>query len=286
MRRLTSFTTQSIDGFYKGPGEDISWHRHGPEETRFSEEQLALGDTLVFGRRTYEMMAAFWPTDTAARMLPAVAEGMNRAEKIVVSDSLGTAPWGPVRIIGGDVASAFRELKAQDGPEMTILGSGELLRSLVAEGLVDAVQIMIYPVAIGWGTTLFEGRTAPLDLTLTDPNAVERQRGADLRARRDVLKRETAMQTKTHYVNAQPVLRQDGERLTYFFKTGRTKAEGLSTDGVMQGEWRFWRETGELWQVCQFRDGKKHGAWLRYARDGAVEYRDVFEAGKLRKKAT
>ncbi len=66
MRRLTSFTFQSIDGFFKGPDEDISWNRHGPEEIAFSEAQLARGDTLVFGRRTYDHMADFWPTPAAA----------------------------------------------------------------------------------------------------------------------------------------------------------------------------------------------------------------------------
>lgn len=67
MRRLTSFTFQSIDGFFKGPDEDISWNRHGPEEIAFSEAQLTRGDTLVFGRRTYEHMMAFWPTPCRRR---------------------------------------------------------------------------------------------------------------------------------------------------------------------------------------------------------------------------
>lgn len=62
MPRLTSFTFQSIDGFYKGPGEDVSWNRHGEEELAFSEAQLARGHRLVFGRRTYEHVAAVWPT--------------------------------------------------------------------------------------------------------------------------------------------------------------------------------------------------------------------------------
>lgn len=84
------------------------------------------------------------------------------------------------------------------------------------------------------------------------------------------------MQGKTHYANGQPVFRQDGDVLTYFFKTGLKKAEGPFIAGVMQGEWRFWRETGELWQVGHFRDGVKQGEWLRLARDGSVEKRAVF----------
>ncbi|WP_299364253.1 dihydrofolate reductase family protein [uncultured Paracoccus sp.] len=171
MRRLTSFTFQSIDGFFKGPDEDISWNRHGPEEIAFSEAQLARGDTLVFGRRTYDHMADFWPTPAAAAHLPAIAGAMNRAEKIVVSNSLREALWGPARIIGGDVAGAFRSLKAGDGPDMTILGSAELVTCLAAEGLIDALEIMIYPVVIGAGTSLFAGLSGMLDFTLTDHRA-------------------------------------------------------------------------------------------------------------------
>ncbi len=88
------------------------------------------------------------------------------------------------------------------------------------------------------------------------------------------------MSMKTHYANGQPVFQQNGETLTYFFKTGLRKAEGKSIRGEMQGEWRFWRETGELWQVGQFRDGKKHGPWTRYHRDGSVEKHETFRDGK------
>ena len=73
---------------------------------------------------------------------------------------------------------------------------------------------------------------------------------------------------------------RQGETLTYFFKTGRKKAEGRMVGGLMQGEWRFWRETGELWQIGRFRGGVKHGDWLRFARDGALEKRETFANGK------
>ncbi len=94
------------------------------------------------------------------------------------------------------------------------------------------------------------------------------------------------MQDKTHYANGQPVFRQEGETLTYFFKTGLKKAQGGSIGGVMQGEWRFWRETGELWQVGHFRDGVKHGTWVRYARDGRLEKAETFQGGKAVKERT
>lgn len=93
------------------------------------------------------------------------------------------------------------------------------------------------------------------------------------------------MHGKTHYANGQPAFRHEGDTLTYFFRTGLKKAEGHSIDGVMQGEWRFWRESGELWQVGNFLDGQKHGEWLRHARDGSVEKHERFEHGKALKGA-
>jgi len=167
MRGLSSFTFQSVDGFFKGPNEDISWNRHGPEELAFSEAQLARNHVLVFGRRTYEHMAAVWPTPEAAARLPAIAVAMNRAEKIVVSNSLRHAAWGPAHIVSGDVAGAFRALKAEEGPDLTVLGSAELIRFLCAHRLMDALEIMIYPVAIGAGTPLFSRLAKPLDFSLT-----------------------------------------------------------------------------------------------------------------------
>lgn len=88
------------------------------------------------------------------------------------------------------------------------------------------------------------------------------------------------MRGRTHYANGHPVFRHEGETLTYFFKTGLKKAEGRSVEGVMQGEWRFWRETGELWQVGHFRDGLKHGPWQRLARNGTEEKRETFAEGR------
>jgi len=94
------------------------------------------------------------------------------------------------------------------------------------------------------------------------------------------------MQGRTHYANGQPVARQEGDTLTYFFKTGLKKAEGTSINDVMQGEWRFWRETGGLWQVGHFREGVKHGPWVRYGRDGSVEKAVTFDNGKAVKGRT
>ena len=91
------------------------------------------------------------------------------------------------------------------------------------------------------------------------------------------------MMKNKQYVNGQNTYEQVGDKLTYFFKDGKVKAEGLSIKDVMQGEWKFNRESGQLWQVGNFKDNKKHGKWIRYDKQGNLEYEESFENGKIKK---
>ncbi len=75
-----------------------------------------------------------------------------------------------------------------------------------------------------------------------------------------------------------------GDTYTHFFKSGNVRARGKQVGGVMEGKWIFNRGTGELWQIGHFKNGKKHGRWVRYDRKGKPEYDEVFEDGKLKKK--
>ena len=72
------------------------------------------------------------------------------------------------------------------------------------------------------------------------------------------------MMKNKEYSNGQKTFEQTGKELTYFFKNGKTKAKGISINGIMEGEWKFYRETGQLWQVGNFQEGQKHGSWVRY----------------------
>jgi antitoxin component YwqK of YwqJK toxin-antitoxin module len=92
------------------------------------------------------------------------------------------------------------------------------------------------------------------------------------------------MKDKTHYANGQKIFDQSDDLLTYYFKDGKVKAHGKSIDDVMIGEWRFFRESGDLWQVGHFSGGIKHGPWVRYDRNGELEYDETFENGKLMKR--
>lgn len=91
------------------------------------------------------------------------------------------------------------------------------------------------------------------------------------------------MQGKTHYKNGQKIYEQKGSILSYFFKNCTLKARGKSIDGVMEGKWIFNRENGDLWQVGYFKNGKKHGSWMRYSKTGKIEYEENFDNGKILK---
>ncbi|MEW6511805.1 MAG: dihydrofolate reductase family protein [Bacteroidota bacterium] len=167
MRMLTAFTFVTLNGFFKGPGEDTTWHHHGKEEAKFSEQSLRRGNILLFGRKTYEMMAAFWPTPMAKEAFPKVADGMNKAEKLVFSRTMKNAEWHNTRVVGKNLIEAVRGLKRTAKKDMTILGSGSLVAQLAQEGLIDEYEILVDPIAIGNGTPLFKDMTNRLDLKLS-----------------------------------------------------------------------------------------------------------------------
>lgn len=89
------------------------------------------------------------------------------------------------------------------------------------------------------------------------------------------------MLDKTHYANGQKIWELKDNRLTYYFKNGNVKAEGGYENEKMQGEWKFYRETGQLWQIGHFKDNLKHGSFIRYDRKDKVEYEEEFAGGKI-----
>lgn len=92
------------------------------------------------------------------------------------------------------------------------------------------------------------------------------------------------MKDKSRYTNGQLIYEHNDDILTYYYKNGKIKARGPSIEGKMQGEWKFYRETGQLWQIGNFKDNLKHGQMIRYDRNNQVEYDKKFNNGKLIKK--
>lgn len=168
MRKLTVFNFITLNGFYKGLNEDIGWHKHGGEEAEYSEEMLTLNNVLLFGRKTYENMVSFWPTPMAKELFPQVAEGMNKAEKIVFSTTLSDVPWKNTTVMNGNIVEKVSQLKQSPGNDLTILGSGIIVNLFSDNNLIDEYQIMVDPIAIGEGNSIFRGIKHHLDLKLTE----------------------------------------------------------------------------------------------------------------------
>ena len=174
MRKLIAFNNVSLNGYFSGGNGDMSWAHRGEDDAEyraFVAENASGGGTLVFGRVTYEHMAAYWPTPAAIQSNPVVAEGMNSMPKVVFSRTLDRASWNNTRLIKGDLASEVRKLKDEPGPGMAILGSGSVVSQLAQEGLIDELQLMVNPVVLGDGRTMFDGVDKNLNLKLTKTRA-------------------------------------------------------------------------------------------------------------------
>jgi len=158
--RLNMFNSVSLDGYFTDASNDMSWAHAGGDDAEFQKFVAgnAKGESaLVFGRVTYEMMASFWPTQAAKQAMPEVAAGMNRATKYVFSRNLKKVDWANTTVLHGEPAAEIAKLKRGSGPGLTILGSGSIVKQLAAAGLIDDFQLMVCPVILGSGRTLFDG---------------------------------------------------------------------------------------------------------------------------------
>lgn len=164
MRKVIVFNSVSLDGYFADAKGDMSWARRpgaDPEWDTFVSDNARGEAVLVFGRVTYELMAGFWPTPAAAQTMPDVADRMNRLSKIVFSNTLERATWSNTTLVRGDAVAQMRRLKQEAGDDLVVFGSGRLVSGLAADGLVDEFQIVVIPVALGRGRTMFEDLAEP-----------------------------------------------------------------------------------------------------------------------------
>src|SRR5215212_6350084 len=174
MRELILNAFLTLDGVMQAPGgpeEDPSaGFEHGGWSVGYWDEQMerAMGELmskpfdLVLGRRTYEIFAAFWPQSDDPG-----AEPLNRATKHVASTTLKELEWENSKLIEGGVPERVRALKEQDGPELQVHGSANLIQTLLEHGLIDEFRLWIFPLVLGNGKRLFDGGTVPAGLELT-----------------------------------------------------------------------------------------------------------------------
>lgn len=156
----------TLDGFFEGPNQDISWHNVDDEFNEFAIDQLKEVGTLLFGRVTYQGMASYWPTDFAKQDDPVVARLMNDLPKIVFSTTLNSAEWNNSRLVKENAAEEVSKLKGQPGKDIAIFGSSDLATSLAEAGLIDEYRIIVNPVFLGHGTPLLKGIKDRLNLKL------------------------------------------------------------------------------------------------------------------------
>jgi dihydrofolate reductase len=166
MASLMVFNSITLDGYFTDAKGDMSWAHAGgddPEWQAFVAGNASGGQgRLLFGRKTYEMMASFWPTPAARELMPEVAEGMNSMPKVVFSRTMARADWRNTRLVSTEPAHEVRRLKEEDGPDMVVLGSGTIVALLTEAGLVDEYQMVVCPVVLGAGRTMFDGvKSAP-----------------------------------------------------------------------------------------------------------------------------
>jgi dihydrofolate reductase len=171
MRKLVVFDHITLDGYFSGPNGEMSFFHNrfrDDEFHAFAVDNIKEADGLLFGRTTYELMVNYWPTPEALKNEPVIAERMNSLPKFVFSRTLAKTPWNNTQLVKGDLVSEVQKLKEASGNRMAILGSGNLVAQLAPHGLIDEYEIVLNPVAIGAGRTLFEGIHSPISLKLTN----------------------------------------------------------------------------------------------------------------------
>lgn len=156
----------SLDGFFEGPNREIDWHNVDEEFNEYAIDLLDNVDVLLFGRVTYELMANYWPTLSATTDDPIVASKMNSLPKIVFSRTLEKADWNNTRLVKENIAEEVSKLKQQPGKDLAIFGSSDLALSFIKLSLIDEYRIIVNPLVLGEGKSLFKGISDKLTLKL------------------------------------------------------------------------------------------------------------------------
>lgn len=153
MRKLIVSNMMSLDGFFAGPRGELDWHVVDEDFFAYARGMLRSVDTILFGRLTYEVMVAYWPSAPRHE----IADKMNGLAKIVFSRTLKNAKWNNTRVASGGLVEEVIDLKQQAGKDMVILGRASVASRLLEAGLVDECRVIISPVLLGRGQPLFTG---------------------------------------------------------------------------------------------------------------------------------
>ena len=166
MRKLIMWNMVTLDGLFEGHKKwDLGWHNYvwGDELEQFSLDQLKTVGMLLFGRITYEGMAAYWTTAQGA-----VADFMNNLPKAVFSRTLDKATWNNTSLVKEDAVQAVTAMKQEPGKDLFIFGSADFSSTMMRAGLVDEYRLGLNPLVLGGGTPLFKPSASELKMKLLE----------------------------------------------------------------------------------------------------------------------
>jgi dihydrofolate reductase len=157
MRKVILSNLVTLDGFFAGPNGELDWFIVDEEFNEYANDLLGKIDAILFGRVTYQLMADYWPSPSATRDDPIIADKMNNLPKIVFSKTLQKVEWNNSRLVKENIAKEIMKLKQQPGMDMVIFGSGSIVSNFMQLGLIDEYRIIVNPVVLGNGKPLFKG---------------------------------------------------------------------------------------------------------------------------------
>jgi dihydrofolate reductase len=157
VKRIILQLSVSLDGYVEGPNREIDWHRIDGEVNAYAADMLAKTDVLIMGRKTYELMAGYWPTATDND--PEITVLMNRTPKLVFSRTLTNVAWENSRLATGSIAEEVARLRQAPGDGQLCVGGSSLAAAFLDLGLLDELRIILTPVLIGGRLTLLDGIT-------------------------------------------------------------------------------------------------------------------------------
>lgn len=170
MRKIIVSNLISVDGYFEGLNQDISWFKVDEEFFGYARNLLNNADILLFGRITYQQMAAYWPftkDDDAV-----ITEKMNSLEKIVLSKTIENPEWNNTKIVSEKADEELQKIKEQPGKDIVIFGSGTIVSAFTQCKLIDEYRLIINPVILGNGSPMFRSVNERLNLKLVDTKSM------------------------------------------------------------------------------------------------------------------
>lgn len=167
----------SLDGFVAGPNGELDWVKVDEEIFDFVGKRISEGDTALYGRVTYQMMEAYWPTaadkPNASKHDIEHSEWYSKVHKIVLSKTLDESALANTKIISDNLSNQINEIKQQSGEDILLFGSPTATHSLMQQDLIDGYWLFVNPIILGQGIPLFEGikNKTKLKLLSTKPFA-------------------------------------------------------------------------------------------------------------------